>query len=114
MGIGPFVVGPAVERKIGISAMSQMTINADHFYDAEWAKQQGLFAEIYESAEELDEGIARMADYLLSKNPEAQSMLKKVFWEGCENWDDLLENRAEMSGQLVLSEYTKEILSKYA
>ncbi len=114
IGIGPFVVGPAVERKVGVSAMSQMTINADQFYDSEWAKQQGLFAEVFDSAEELDEGVARMADYLLSKNPEAQAKLKAIFWEGCENWDELLEKRAEMSGQLVLSEYTKEILSKYA
>ena len=114
VGIGPFVVGPAVERKVGISAMSQMTINADQFYDAEWAKQNGLFAEVFDSAEELDEGVARMADYLLSKNPDAQKQLKEIFWEGCENWDELLEKRAEMSGRLVLSDYTKEILSKYA
>jgi len=114
VGIGPFVVGPAVERKVGISAMSQMTINADQFYDAEWAKQNGLFAEVFDSAEELDEGVERMADYLLSKNPDAQKQLKEIFWEGCENWDELLEKRAEMSGRLVLSDYTKEILSKYA
>lgn len=114
VGIGPFVVGPAVERKVGVSAMSQMTINADQFYNAEWAKENGLFAEVFESAEDLDEGVARMADYLLSKNPIAQKHLKKIFWEGCENWDELLEKRAEMSGELVLSDYTKEILSKYA
>lgn len=114
IGIGPFVVGPAVERKLGISAMSQMTINADQFYSAEWAQQKGLFADVFDSAEELDQGIANLTDYLLSKNPEAQAALKKVFWEGCENWDELLEQRAESSGRMVLSEYTKEILSKYA
>lgn len=114
IGIGPFVVGPAVERKVGVSAMSQMTINADHFYNTEWAKSKGLYAEVFESAEELDDAIAKLADYLLSKNPEAQSELKKVFWRGCEDWDELLEQRAELSGKMVLSEYTKEILAKYA
>ena len=114
VGIGPFVVGPAVERKVGISAMSQMTINADHFYSADWAKEKGLYADVFEDIESLDEGVQALADYLLSKNPEAQSMLKKVFWEGTEHWDDLLLKRAEMSGQLVLSDYTKDVLKGYA
>ena len=114
VGIGPFVVGPAVERKVGVSAMSQMTINADHFYSAEWAKEKGLYAEVYEDASSLDQGVEEIVAYLLSKNPEAQSMLKGVFWEGCEDWDTLLAERAEMSGRLVLSDYTKEVLAKYA
>lgn len=114
VGIGPFVVGPAVERKIGTSAMSQLTINADAFQSAEWAQSKGLYTEVFENAVDLDAGILRMADYLLSTNPEAQSMLKKVFWESCENWDELLEQRAEMSGRLVLSDYTKAALKRFA
>ncbi len=114
VGIGPFVVGPAVERKIGISAMSQITINANVFQSAEWAQSKGLYTEVFESAEDLDTGILRMADYLLSTNPEAQSMLKKVFWQDCEHWDALLEARAEMSGRLVLSDYTKAALKRFA
>lgn len=114
VGIGPFVVGPAVERKVGISAMSQMTINADHFYGAEWAKEKGLYSEIFEDINSLDEGVSKLVEYLLSKNPEAQSMLKEVFWENCSDWDNLLAKRAEMSGRLVLSDYTKEVLQKYA
>jgi len=114
IGIGPFVVGPAVERKIGTSAMSQMTINADQFYDADWAKNKGLFADVFDNAEELDQALEELATYLLSKNPEAQKELKKIFWERCEDWDELLEQRAELSGRLVLSDYTKEILAKYA
>lgn len=113
VGIGPFVVGPAVERKIGISAMSQLTIDANTFRSAKWAKGKGLFTDIYETAEELDEAVMKLADYLLSVNPEAQSMLKKIFWESCSHWDELLEQRAEMSGRLVLSEYTKEALKAY-
>ncbi len=114
VGIGPFVVGPAVERKIGISSFSQMTINADHFYPADWAREKGLFSDVYDDVETLDKAVLDLADYLLSTNPEAQSMLKKAFWEGTENWDQLLESRAEKSGKLVLSDYTKEVLAKYA
>ena len=113
VGIGPFVVGPAVERKIGIAAMSQITINANAFQTAEWAKAKGLYAEVFEDAEALDKGVMQIADYLLSTNPEAQQMLKKVFWANCEHWDELLEKRAEASGQLVLSDYTKEALKAY-
>lgn len=113
VGIGPFVVGPAVERKIGLSAMSQLTINADEFKSAAWAKEKGLYAEVYEDVAALDEGVMKIADYLLSTNPEAQAMLKKVFWENCDHWDSLLEERAEASGRLVLSAYTKEALAKY-
>lgn len=113
VGIGPFVVGPAVTRKIGIAAMSQITIDADTFQTATWAKEKGLYAEVFEDVTTLDEGVLKLGDYLLSTNPEAQRMLKEVFWEGCENWDGLLEERAEMSGKLVLSEYTKTALAKY-
>ncbi|MEM6698173.1 MAG: enoyl-CoA hydratase/isomerase family protein [Bacteroidota bacterium] len=114
VGIGPFVVGPAVERKIGLSAMTQLTINANEFQSAAWAKTKGLYAEVFESAEELEVGVMKLADYLLSTNPEAQSMLKGIFWESCANWDELLEQRAAMSGKLVLSEFTKKALAAYA
>ncbi|MEM9722264.1 MAG: enoyl-CoA hydratase/isomerase family protein [Bacteroidota bacterium] len=114
IGIGPFVVGPAVQRKVGLSAFSQMTLNANEFYSAEWAKDKGLYAEVLDSAEALEEAVDNLTDYLLAANPQALSMLKEVFWEGCENWDDLLEKRAEKSGLLVLSEFTKDTLAKYA
>ena len=113
VGIGPFVVGPAVTRKIGLSAMSQLTINANVFRSAHWAKDKGLYADVFETVEALDEAVLALADYLLSTNPEAQRLLKGVFWEDCQHWDELLEKRAEMSGQLVLSEYTKGALGKY-
>ena len=114
VGIGPFVVGPAVERKIGISAMSQLTINANVFQSADWAKSKGLYANVYDSASELDEAVTELAEYLLGTNPEAQTLLKGVFWEGYEHWDKLLEQRAEISGKLVLSSFTKEALAKFA
>lgn len=113
VGIGPFVVGPAVERKIGVASYSQMAINATEFQSAEWAKDRGLYAEVYENAEELDKGISKLAAQLVNSNPEAQSMMKQAFWQGAEDWDSLLEQRAEMSGQLVLSEYTKNALARF-
>ena len=113
VGIGPFVVGPAVERKVGTSAMSMMAINATEFYSAEWAKEKGLYADIFDSAEEMDEAIAALANKLSRSNPEAMRLLKKVFWEGTEHWDTLLSERAAMSGKLVLSEFTKNAINAF-
>jgi len=111
VGIGPFVVGPAVERKIGLSAMSQLTIDADTFQSAEWAKEKGLYADVADSEEELNAKVLELAEFLLKTNPEAQTLLKTVFWENCTHWDELLEQRAELSGKLVLSDFTKKALS---
>tara|TARA_B100001245_G_C22858121_1_gene412565 strand:+ start:169 stop:924 length:756 start_codon:yes stop_codon:yes gene_type:complete len=113
VGIGPFVVGPAVQRKIGLSAMSQLTINADEFKSAQWALDKGLFAEVFDDAEAMDVAIDKLANYLADTNPEARAELKKIFWEGCEDWNELLANRAEQSGRLVLSDFTKTALAKY-
>lgn len=113
VGIGPFVVGPAVERKIGISAMSQIAIDANTFFDADWAKQKGLYANVFESTEELDSAISSLAEQLCTYNPDAVKHMKKMFWKGTEDWDQLLMERAEISGKLVLSEFTKEKLSEY-
>lgn len=106
IGIGPFVVGPAVERKIGMSAMSQLTINATEWQTAEWAREKSLYAEVYENIEELDEAVDALATKLANSNPESMRMLKRIFWEGTEKWDNLLKVRAAISGELVLSEFT--------
>ena len=113
VGIGPFVVGPAVERKVGTSAMSMMAINATEWYTAEWAREKGLYAEVFDSAEAMDEAIEILANKLASSNPQAMSMLKKVFWEGTENWDTLLLERAAMSGELVLSDFTRNAINAF-
>lgn len=113
VGIGPFVVGPAVERKVGTSAMSMMAINATEWYSAEWAREKGLYAEVFDSIEEMDANIDTLANKLASSNPQAMSMLKKVFWEGTENWDTLLAERAAMSGELVLSDFTKNAINAF-
>jgi methylglutaconyl-CoA hydratase len=113
VGIGPFVVGPAVERKLGLTGMSQIAIDANSFYDAEWARQKGLYAQVYESTEVLDEAVQSFAENLCNYNPEAMKEMKKVLWAGTENWDTLLAERAVISGRLVLSEFTKETLKKF-
>lgn len=113
VGIGPFVVGPAVERKIGVSAMSQLAIDATAWQTADWAKTKGLYAEVFENIEEMDDAIATLANTLKKSNPEAMALLKKVFWEGTENWDELLSERAAMSGQLVLSDFTKNAIAQF-
>ena len=113
VGIGPFVVSPAIERKIGISAMSQIAIDANNFYEAEWARSKGLFANVYESIEEMDAAIAIFARQLCNYNPEAMLEMKKIFWKGTDDWDNLLAERAAISGRLVLSDFTKETLRKF-
>lgn len=113
VGIGPFVVGPAVERKIGTSAMSMLAINATEWYPAEWAKEKSLYAEIFDSIEAMDAAIEALAEKLAQSNPEAMSMLKKVFWEGTEHWDTLLSERAAMSGKLVLSDFTRNAINAF-
>lgn len=113
IGIGPFVVGPAVERKVGVSAMSQMAINATEWQTAAWAKDKGLFTDIFESVHEMDEAIQVLADKLASSNPEAMLLLKQIFWEGTEHWDELLAERAGMSGKLVLSDFTRNAINKF-
>lgn len=113
LGIGPFVVGPAVQRKLGASGMSQIAIDANTFYTPDWAKQRGLYANIYDSTEELDEAVIDFARSLCAYNPEAVKEMKQMFWRGTEDWDDLLNERAKISGRLVLSSFTKEKLKKY-
>ena len=113
VGIGPFVVGPAVERKLGLSGMSQIAIDANSFYDAEWARSKGLFAKVFDSTEELDEAVDAFAEQLCTYNPDAMAEMKKIFWKGTEDWDELLAERAAISGRLVLSEFTKETLKRF-
>jgi len=113
IGIGPFVVGPPIERKIGLSAMSQIAIDANTFYPAEWAKEKGLYTQVYQSTEALDEAVKTTAEHLCTYNTDAMKAMKKVFWQGTENWDSLLAERAAVSGKLVLSDFTKETLKGF-
>ena len=113
VGIGPFVVGPAVERKIGLSAMSELAINASEWRSAEWAKEKGLYTNTYDDAETMDQAIDHLIQQLLQSNPEAMMELKRIFWQGTENWDQLLMERASISGRLVLSDFTRNAISAF-
>ena len=113
VGIGPFVVGPAVERKLGLGGMSQIAIDANSFYDAQWAQQKGLYASVHESTQALDTAVQLFAENLCTYNPEAMAEMKKVMWAGTEHWDTLLAQRAVISGRLVLSDFTKQTLKTF-
>ena len=113
IGIGPFVVGPAVERKVGNSAFSAMTINATKWFDANWAREKGLYAEVFESTQEMDQEVNKLASTLSQSNPEAMKELKRILWKGTANWDSLLLERAENSGKLVLSNFTRNAIAKF-
>jgi methylglutaconyl-CoA hydratase len=113
IGIGPFVVGPAVERKIGNAAFSHLAIDANSWRNADWAKRKGLFAEVHNSIENMDESISRLAHTLAHANPDTMAEMKKMFWKGTENWDQLLSERAAISGKLVISKFTKDAIARF-
>ena len=107
------MVGPAVQRKIGLSAMSELAINASSWRSAEWAMQKGLYNEIFDNHEKMDEAIQTLAAKLSKSNPAAMLALKKIFWEGTDDWDTLLVDRAAISGTLVLSDFTREAIQAF-
>ena len=112
IGIGPFVIAPAVERKMGTVALSELTLAASEWKNAYWGKEKGLYAKVFDSIKELDKEIESLAEKLASYNPEALAQMKKALWENTTHWDKLLIERAEISGQLVLSDFTKNALKK--
>ena len=113
IGIGPFVIGPVIERKIGLSSLSQISLNPSKFFTTSWAKDNGLYAEVFENISQLDLAVQAFAEELCSFNQEAVNEIKKLFWRGTDHWDTLLEEQAIISGRLVLSSFTKEKLNKF-
>ncbi|OOQ59323.1 enoyl-CoA hydratase/isomerase family protein [Mucilaginibacter pedocola] len=113
IGIGPFVISPAVTRKIGLPAFSQLTIRATDFQTAQWAKEKGLYNEVYSDIPNMDEAILLLTQKLCAYHPDALTGLKQILWEGTEDWDELLLERAAISGELVLSEFTQEALKGF-
>jgi methylglutaconyl-CoA hydratase len=113
IGIGPFVIAPAIERKAGVAALSELTLDAKTWKTAYWAQKKGLIQRVFENAREMDEGISILTSQLSEYSTEALEEMKKVFWEGTEHWDKLLIERAEKSGRLVLSEFTKKALAGF-
>jgi len=113
IGIGPFVVGPAVERKIGVAGFSQLAIDATGWRSADWAKKHGLYSEVHKTVGELDEAVKNLAERLAHSSPESMAQLKKIFWHGTEHWDTLLSERAAITGRLVLSDFTRNAINSF-
>ncbi|MBS1731529.1 MAG: enoyl-CoA hydratase/isomerase family protein [Bacteroidetes bacterium] len=113
LGIGPFVVGPAVERKIGLSSFSQLAIDAALWRPADWARRKGLYAELHNDVAGMDDSINRLSTTLSHYSPEAMKNIKDIFWKGTEHWDDLLKERAKTSGRLILSEYSRNYIAQF-
>jgi methylglutaconyl-CoA hydratase len=113
IGIGPFVIEPAVSKKIGKTAMAEMTLAAHEWKTADWAKEKGLYANTFDTMNELELAIVDFTAKLSSYNSEALLEMKKVLWEGTQHWDTLLLERAAISGKLVLSDFTKNALTQF-
>jgi methylglutaconyl-CoA hydratase len=113
VGIGPFVVGPAVERKIGTQAAYELAIDATNFRTAQWAKEKGLYANLFDSIETMHQAAIQLATTLSLSNPEAMAAIKKAFWSGTDHWDTLLIDRAKISGKLVLSDFTRNAINQF-
>ena len=112
VGIGPFVVGPVIERKVGLAAFQAMAVDAD-WRDARWAETHGLYARVVEAEGELDAAVTTLAARLAASNPAAMAGIKRVSWAGTEGWDALLAERAATSGELVLSEFTRSAIARF-
>ena len=113
VGIGPFVIGPVVERKLGLTAFTQLALTPTEWQTAEWCKSKGLYMEVFEKVEQLDNYCAHFINQLLSYSPQALAELKDVFWQGTEHWDQLLKDRATISGKLILSDYSKQAIAAF-
>jgi methylglutaconyl-CoA hydratase len=112
VGIGPFVVGPVIERRIGQGPYAAMSVDAD-WRDAAWGERHGLYARVFDDVADMDAGLNALAGTLAASNPEAMAEMKRVFWTGTEQWETLLAERARISGKLVLSEFTRAAMAKF-
>lgn len=113
VGIGPFVVAPAIVNKIGKSATYELAIDATNFRSAAWAKEKGLYTEIFKSIEEMDIAIQKLAFTLAVSSEKAMGEIKKAFWQGTEDWDTTLYDRAAISGKLIVTEEAKSYLMAF-
>ncbi len=112
LGFGPFVIAPAVERKIGTAAFGQLAIDAVHWRSAEWAQKKGLYAEVHKDLESLDEAVFRLSQSLAHASPEAMAAIKQMLWKGTDNWDELMHERAGLSGRLAITELAKTTIGR--
>jgi methylglutaconyl-CoA hydratase len=112
VGLGPFVIGPVVERKIGRGPFASLSVDAE-WRDAEWAERHGLYSQVADDAKDLDKALEKLTQFLAAANPEAIKQLKQAFWAGTDDWEQLLERRATISGALALSAHTRAAIEKF-
>ena len=112
VGLGPFVIGPVVERKAGRGPFAAMSIDAD-WRSAEWAERHGLYARVFDDAKEMDKALDALLDFLQGANPEAIRQFKKALWADTQDWPQLLEQRAGISGALALSAHTRAAIERF-
>jgi methylglutaconyl-CoA hydratase len=112
VGIGPFVVGPVIERRIGCGPFAALAVDTD-WRDAAWCERHGLFARVFDDVDAMDAALGLLAGALAASNPDAMAAMKRSFWSGTENWESLLAARARTSGSLVLSDYTRAAIAKF-
>ena len=112
IGIGPFVVGPALERKIGLAHFSNMTLNPTSWKTANWGKEIGLYSEVVSSIIDLNKRLKEIITLYKTYSPEAMLEIKKMLWEEWFDLDEVMSRRAEQSGSLVLSDFTRNKLKE--
>lgn len=113
IGIGPFVIEPAISRKIGVQSFSEMTLNPNDWKSADWCLEHGLYNRVLPEVEQVEQVVLDFAQQLSVYSAEAMRNLKSIFWENAEDWDEIMPKRAQMSGKLVLSDFTKQTLQKF-
>jgi methylglutaconyl-CoA hydratase len=113
VGFGPFVIGPAVERKVGTAAFTQLALNPAEWQTAAWAKEKGLFQEVFDTVGQLDNYLEQYLYTICTYSPEALGELKRILWQGTEHWDMLLPERAAISGRLSLSDFSKKAIEAF-
>lgn len=113
VGIGPFVVGPAVGRKMGVGPFTTMSVDARSWFDARWAESNNLYSKVLNSVEEIDAAIDKLSAELASSNIQAMKELREIQWQGTGHWNSTLEQRAEISGRLVLSDFTRNFIEDF-
>lgn len=112
IGFGPFTIGPAIQRKMGLSAFSQLAIDAHLWRSADWARRKGLYAELHPNKRSMEDSITRLSTSLSQVDPKVTEEMKKSLWVGTENWDTLLEEKARISSKLVVMDQAREYLEK--
>lgn len=113
LGIGPFVIGPAVERKIGLARFAQLTLNPTEWQTAEWAKSVGLFQEVFAEQAQLEAYTTSFIQRFTNYHSAALQEIKTMLWQETPDWSSLLQERATISGALVVSDYVQTKLRNF-